>query len=512
MRNGCLTFGPRCVALVFGGVGGTTVANGQEAEAVDIGRRRELFVDDYLIGSLEGGARQQLHHPVPREIVLEMDRPWEGNGCGYMTLIQDGELYRLYYRGANVRYTETSYEMTRPQVYCYAESRDGIHWTRPDLGMVEFEGSKGNNILLSQDTWGGVAHNFSPFLDANPEVPAEERFKALAGGPPKALVSPDGIHWKIASDEPVITVGAFDSQNIAFFDGVRGQYRAYQRAFRDGRDIKTETSTTFFGEWTDAEWLDYVPSRGGELYTNQVTPYHRAPHVFLGFPTRYEDRGLTPATKHLPQWDLRQLRMKKSRREGTAVTEGLFMASRDGRTFRAWEEAFIRPGPRTENAWFYGDGYQALNLVETAASLAPDAPNELSMYSTEGGKQNDRHIQLRRYTLRLDGFVSVTAPMDGGSLITKPLRFAGGRLTLNYSSSARGGVRGGFLDAEGKPVEGNAVEDCPWIYGDAIERVVEWRRGEGVDAVTTDVSALAGRPVRIVFELKDADLYSLQFR
>ncbi len=154
-----------------------------------------------------------------------------------------------------------------------------------------------------------------------------------------------------------------------FFDILRNEYRAYQRAFRKGRDIKTETSPTFFDKWTDAQWLEYVPSRGGELYTNQVTPYQRAPHIFLGFPTRYEDRGHTPSTKYLPQWEFRQLRMKKSKREGTAVTEGLFMASRDGRKFRVWEEAFIRPGAHVRRTpGSTGTAIRRLNLVETKSS------------------------------------------------------------------------------------------------------------------------------------------------
>jgi len=86
-----------------------------------------------------------------------------------------------------------------------------------------------------------------------------------------AFQSPDAIHWSLIQDEPVITEGAFDSQNIAFFDAVRGQYRAYQRAFRKGRDVKTETSPAFFDNWTPAEWLEYVPSRGGELYTMNLS-------------------------------------------------------------------------------------------------------------------------------------------------------------------------------------------------------------------------------------------------
>ena len=86
---------------------------------------------------------------------------------------------------------------------------------------------------------------------------------------------------------------------------------------------------------------------------------------------------------------------------------------------------------RTQDSWFYGDMYQNNGLVETRSSLAPDAPNELSMYVTEGTLQNGKPAKLRRYTLRLDGFVSVSATMPGGKLVTKPIRFSGKRLTLN---------------------------------------------------------------------------------
>ena len=79
---------------------------------------------------------------------------------------------------------------------------------------------------------------------------------------------------------------------------------------------------------------------------------------------------------------------------------------------------------------------------------------------------------------------------------------------MNYSSSVRGGVRVGLLNEIGEPIEGFSLEECPWIYGDHLDRPVEWYRD---DNVTTDVSALVGQTIRIVFELKDADLYSYQF-
>ena len=475
--------------------------------AVDIGNRRELFVDRHLVATLEGEARQILHHPIPREVVLVSDRPWEGNGLNYVTVFQDGGLYKMYYRGGDYDRGVTS---LHEQVYCLATSRDGIRWNRPSLGLVEFGGSMDNNILLTEkdEALGYICHNFSPFLDSNPAAPKSERYKAVGGGPLFALVSADGVHWRKATDKPIITEGAFDSQNLAFWDSIRGEYRAYHRQFRNGRDIMTETSARFSSGWTKPVFLEYAPERGGELYTNQITPYKRAPHIFIGFPTRYEDRGLNPATRHLPQWDYRQLRSKGSLREGTAVTEGLFMSSRDGAHFHVFQEAFIRPGLRTKDSWFYGDNYQNNGLVVTRSTLAEDAPDELSMYLTEATLQNGKPAKLRRYTIRMDGFVSINAPMKGGRVTTKPIWFSGSRLSLNFSSSARGGVRVGLADLQGKPLPGYSLDDCPWIYGDSLDRVVEWAQsGE----ITNSVGHIAGQSVKLIFELKDADLYSYKF-
>ena len=307
----------------------------EDSDAIDIADRRELFVDNYLVEALDGEARQILHRPIPREVVFVSNRPWEGNGLNYVTVFQDGDSYKMYYRGGDYDRGVTS---LHEQVYCLAISNDGIKWERPNLGLVDFEGSKDNNIILTEKDkdLGYICHNFSPFLDLNPKVPKTERYKAIGGGPLFPLVSSDGIIWKKTTDKPIVTEGAFDSQNLAFWDSVRREYRAYHRQFRSGRDIMTETSGAFSFGWSKPVFLKYSPSRGGELYTNQITPYKRAPHIFLGFPTRYEDRGLTPSTRHLPQWKYRQLRSKISRREGTAVTEGLFMSSRDGAHFHVW--------------------------------------------------------------------------------------------------------------------------------------------------------------------------------
>ena len=127
--------------------------------------------------------------------------------------------------------------------------------------------------------------------------------------------------------------------------------------------------------------------------------------------------------------------MKFSPRYGTAITDGLFMSSRDGRVFKRWGEAFIRPGIECKHNWVYGDGYQNWGVIETAAE-DPLAPPELSFYATENIWKTA--TRLRRYTLRLDGFVSLAAPLKGGEVSTKPLIFTGSALTLNFATSAAG--------------------------------------------------------------------------
>ena len=72
---------------------------GNEVDVIDIGSRRELFVDDFLIERLSGQAELRLHHPVPREVVFTADRPWEGNLMFHVTVFRDGDIYRMYYRG-----------------------------------------------------------------------------------------------------------------------------------------------------------------------------------------------------------------------------------------------------------------------------------------------------------------------------------------------------------------------------------------------------------------------------
>lgn len=470
-----------------------------DSDPVDIGSRRELFVDEALIARREG-AELRLHQPIPREIVLVHDAPWEGSGTSYHTIFRDGPILRMYYIAGELTNEDGTKMASRPLFACYAESRDGIHWDKPVLGLFEFEGSKANNIVWSAPQ----LDNFTPFKDPNPDCPPDELYKSVSAGPGGlfALKSSDAIHWSRLIDRPILTKGAFDTQNNAFWDPVRKHYWCYIRDFHDGvRDIRVATSPNF-RDWTEPEPIAFVEAPEEALYTNQVRPYDRAPHIFLGFPARYVERPWSPSFDALPDVEHRKNRMRFSPRFGTALTDGQFMTSRDGRTFRRWDETFLRPGPERRDNWVYGDGYVGLGLIELPAE-DPDAPPELSLYAPENHWK--REERLRRHTIRIDGFASLHARRAPGEVVTKPIVVAGGELTLNFSTSAAGSVRVELQEADGTPIPGFALDDCDELFGDSLDRAATWK-------CRADVSRIAGRPIRLRLVLSDADVYSFQFR
>jgi hypothetical protein len=496
-----------CFRLLLSGIALVTFSAAPAAEPIHIGSRREPLVDQALIDSLQGGAQLKLHHPRPREIALAFDQPWEGNASGYPTVFKDGDIYRMVYRGHRYLLDKPPLRQAQSEVVCYAQSKDGIHWTRPNLGLYQWPGADQNNII-----WMGTpeTHNFAPFKDSNPACSPEQRYKAIGGTVASkglwTFQSADGIHWQRLSQGPVVTKGAFDSHNTAFWDADKNQYSMYVRYFSEGKfkglRLIGMSHSTDFKTWTEPVGLDYLESPPQQMYTNQILPYYRAPHILFGFPTRYVARPLSKHVQQLPPVDLRKKLIDLNRRVGTDLTDGVFMSSRDGLAFKRWDEAFLRPGPEAEGRWLYGDNYQSYGLFETNSEV-PGLPNEISMHFDEGAWRNDIR-RVRRYTIRLDGFVSLNAPFAGGGMTTKPLTISGSRLLLNYATSAAGSLKVEIRGADGSPIPGFALDDSAELFGDAIAQVADWANG-------SDVSQLAGKPIRLHFELKDGDLYSFQF-
>ena len=471
------------------GVGGIASAG---EKPLELGNRRELLVDRHLIDRLDN-ARHVLHAPKDEGVAVQFDKPWEGKFCGYVTVIRDGDTYRLYYRGKPSAVRDGKDEYT-----CYAESRDGITWTKPKLELVEEEGSKSNNILMRGAP---ECHNFSPFLDRRPGVSSDARYKALggtkAGGGLMAFASADGVHWRLLQEEPVITRGAFDSQNVAFWSEPEQCYVAYFRIFTQTKDEKGKTigvrsvsraTSPDFVHWSKPVRMTFDPPQTEHLYTNQTHPYFRAPHLYVATAARF-----------MPG---RQILTKEEATKAGVhphyfgdCSDAVLLTSRNGTRYdRTFPEGFLRPGVGPRN-WISRTNYPALNIVQTG-------PNEMSLYVNQDYAQPTAH--LRRYSMRLDGLASVQAPYEGGEMITKPLTFEGDRLLLNFATSAAGGVRVEIQDAAGNPIPGFTLEDSRELIGNEIERAASWKNG-------SDVSSLAGKPIRLRFVMKDADLYALRF-
>ena len=446
-------------------------------EPIAIGQQRELLTDDHLIQEADGIVFR-LHQPEPEEVVLVTDRPWEGNTCAYYTIFQDGDKYRMYYRGSH--WDEKAKKATHPEVVCYAESEDGIHWQKPELGICEFDGSTANNII-----WDGVGtHNFTPFKDTNPKCKPEARYKALGRGRSLrpgdksskhglfAFQSPDGLHWKLMQDTPVITKGAFDSQNLAFYDEVANTYRDYHRWFNGGvRDIMTCTSSDFLN-WTDPIGLKYSEPRREHLYTNAIQRYPRAPHLLIGFPTRY-----------LPD-------------QGQRV-EPILMTSRDGLHFKRWQKPVI-PETALQDRQGNRSNYMTWGMVQL-----PGNQREYSLYATEA-YYTGPDSRVRRFSYRVDGFVSAHAEAGTGHFTTRTLTFEGKKLELNLVTAETGSILVEIQDHDGKPIPGFSTNDCQPLTGDSISQFVSWKENPSLQS-------LAGHAVKLKFTIRNGDLYSFRF-
>jgi len=463
-----------------------------------IGSRRELFVDRYLIDSMRG-VDLHLQTPVDCGEVLKFERPWEGSASIFATVLDDNKTFRVYYRGR----PEILADITRAEEFtCVAESRDGIHWEKPELGLVEANGTLETNIILSIPC---LSHNFSPMLDANPAATPSQRYKALAGGDKLgvlALVSEDGLHWKKLQEEPVLhrdnlssdllAVDPFDSQNVVFWSGIEQCYVMFFRVWVAGSRRIARMQSQDFRNWSQIEVMEYRAADGGpgaleELYINQTFPYFRAPHLYVALAGRFIGNRKVLNDEQVAALDLHPS-------QSNDVSDAVFLTSRGGAVYdRVFPEAFVRPGIGLNN-WGARSNFPALNVIQTG-------PTEMSFYLNCNYGQPTAH--LRRYSLRLDGFSSLHAPWAGGEMVTKPLTFEGAQLSLNMSTSAAGSIRVEIQDLHGRPFPGFELENCEVIIGNEIDRTVHWKRGQSL-------ALLSGQPLRFRFAMKDADIFSLQ--
>jgi len=497
------------------------------SKTINLENKRELFVDHHFIDNMNGTSLK-LHHPTPANVAVKYDQSWEtdetGSGSFYTTVFQDGDIFRMYYRG---HYTNA----------CYAESEDGINWYKPDLGIIELEGSKKNNVIL-KDISNSAA--FSPFIDLNPNVVKSQKYKAnmeRATSSIKSLekginfyCSFDGRQFKKFGKEPAIPLmmpNHFDAQNVIFWSDVESQYVLYAR-YKVGVGGKLIDSDEYFNRYINEKsnnssekltsfkttsypfyirstvratspdfenWSEFTPMEfsdtdsitpSAQLYTNQTTPYFRANHIYISLPGRiFFEKIKEPKI----------FRDHDSKDFGDC-SDGALMTTRAGSnrydfTFR---ESLLRPGIGDKN-WTTRNNYPACGVIQTGDT-------EMSIFVQRNYAQASAYLE--RMTLRLDGFASLNAGYEEGQMITKPLDFSGNKLELNYSTSAAGSIRVEILNESGTPIDGYSLDDCDGLIGDEISGYVSWQG-------STDLSKISGKPVRVRFVMNDADIYSLRF-
>ena len=466
-------------------------------KAIVLQNQRELFADNYLLDKLYN-VESRLGTPVSAGSVIKFDKSWEGRFCAYVSVIDNGNKFAMYYRGVG------SAGDAANQVTCYAESKDGITWTKPNLGLFKVNGTLDNNVVMLGDAKQST-HNLSVIYDKRPGVPTGEKYKAVGGvgsSKKRALrglyryVSADGIHWNTYKDSTALFPNgyAMDSQNVLAWLPAENQYAIYLRMWTEDkpgdekllkgvRTIARSVSKDFI-HWSEPEPMQFdTPLE--DLYTNATQPYFRAPHLLISMPFRY-----SPGTRVLSDREMKDNDIEQSMWKG--VSDAVLLTSRGGNSYqRKFMESFVRPGLDQHN-WAARSTIPALGVI-------PTGKNEMSVFLTRA--YSTKECYLERMKMRIDGFASLHAGYPEGYVITKPLILKGNVFQLNFSTSSIGYVKVLLLDEDEKELPGFGEKDAEIIRGDKIDSEIKWKSGK-------TIKDIGDKNVLVKFIIRDADIYS----
>ena len=536
-------------------------------EPLRIGSDKQLFIgpwtddgrDAHLVESMKNIVMTMNPARATGERLVVQDKPWEGTGILDMRqfVFKDGDRFRMYYNALPHHFVSADPNdpaknlWGRPynRILCYAESKDGIHWTKPDLGLCEWDGSRQNNILFPNDTFEYIFSELDGpcvFLDPNAGR-ADEKYKMfikispVSGKPQKsgegpipvrvteqlpkaqyAFASPDGIHWRLMSPKRVNAGPKNDTQYSVFWDGRINKYVQYSRVWdpapkqveyyrRTHQGYSGRTHILAVGRAVSDDFLnwgkeeiafepdeiDAADSPEGlarmDFYGGNVSKYGEAPNVYIGLPNAY----------YHWKFDLtRKWWTGKFIQEPSTMDVQLAL-SRDGVHWHRTpgRRPFIRLGPEgsfwSKTIWPDGNAIRVGDELWFYFAGLDVHHKEQSQKKSNGARS--------RAVLRLDGFISADAAYTGGELVTKPLLFSRDRLLLNVDTGAGGVVRVEIQDEQSAAIPGFSLADADEINGNYLRKVVTWNG-------TSDVGPLAGRPVRLRFIMRDTKLYSFQFR
>ena len=505
---------------------------------IDVGSGAQFFLDERFVAESEG-VRLEMNPPRKAGPVLEPERPWEAYRIDPTAVIEDDGVYRMWYTaiacyegtdgtlscprcehensGRKVLCTRCGWplldiDLFQKELYhkCYAVSHDGVRWERPELGLVEFRGSRRNNIIPF------IGPVCVPAID--PLGPPCRKFMAISrlGLKMYLSVSPDGIHWTMKPE--VVLPFEADTNNQVIYDPVLGKYVAFLRGFPGRRTVvRCEFESLDEAPWPFVD-RGREPDRTGVIYItneletvmdideddpplpgldiNNLSAHLYAPGVYLGF------IGLF---RHYPGGLDR--RGREGHRYFAHGNDGVFetqlAVSRDGRKWlRPDRRSYLSPGlfGGPEGGWLQ----VGVGMVRRGDELYQYYVNQrpthgiLDLGSDKAVGSIYRAVQVR------DRFICLSTDSNGGRFMTPLIRHRGRQLELNINCQGLGEAFVAILDEHGRPIEGFAREDCDPVDLNQLCHIVTWRGNR-------DVGALAGRPIRLELSMRSARLYTFRF-
>ena len=453
---------------------------------VALGPERQFFIDDYLIATAHN-IRRTVHQPRKYEAnpLVVPDKAWEGNRGSIIGPVwrdpQTGQ-FRMLYRTHQGRFPLADGNVAR-EALLYAQSSDGIEWTKPELGLHPWQGSAANNILGPQMQ----AHSL--LYEPDDPDPAR-RYKALMvtrepRGKSKGVfnlgTSPDGISWTkhpaaiaLMSGRPAAgfrgkQVGLGDTNSL-LFDAKLGRYVWHTKVFVGGKRARAMLESDALVHWTAPRVV---------LCADQLDPPDA--QLYDMHPLPYESLWIAPLRVY--RWhEFKQVEIQLAH-------------SRDGRHYArtADRQVFLPLG--AEDAW-------DADYNICANPFFVDMGDELWIYYT-GSRHPDRGYDEWQHRIGLavlprDRFVSIDGAENAGIVVTRPLDLAGHYLHLN-AAAARGRIRVAVLDEQGRAIPGLGLDDCIPLAEDALDVQVAWKGRDALD--------VQGR-LRLQFELREAALFS----
>ena len=433
--------------------GGNGATGGSESRVVQLGPesdRSDLFLhDDHLVAESQGlTLTPGTIRKHPGNPILVKDKPWEVGNLNYTCVMQDREegTYKMWYQVIRPK------EGGGNESWCmYATSKDGFQWEKPSLGIIEYQGSKENNIVLHEHE--GIRGTPSYWVEKDYADPdPERRYKMMLqswdfrGRAAHMASSPDGINW--TSSGYGNRVGPFDSQNIFFWDDRIGSFVGYFRSHEGGlRSISRATSPDGY-HWSRPETV-HTPDADDpptwHLYTPGIFKYSKARNTYIMLQGGYDEVS----------YDM----------------YGELGVSRDGINWHRFRQPFM--GPSEKGKWDAG-------YIMPIPADATIGGKTAIFYHASTNPAHDLGGDRGMGVAFLDqgAFLGWKAESEG-TLLTHHLRVRDSQSLFHLSAKAtNGSIRAELLDDSGQVLDGFSRDDCEPITGAGAGLIVHWKGQE----------------------------------